>query len=415
MSLFKKNKNDIQELELSDKHMGLRFALFVGFLIIGLSAIAYFVTTAFSEDPGWQTIEPTDKSFMVEGEFTFNYNLGCGEKSATDEKRALRAAYSEALGNAYKLFDVYRAYPDIINVKYINSHPNEVLTVHEDLYKAFELLETFENRSIYLAPVQAQYRNLFGCTDDGSAATFDPYKDRETEAFIGEIVSFTSDSSSVAIELLGENKLRLNLSDEYLSYAAENGIDIYIDFSWLTNAFVADLVAEELISAGYTRGYLLSYDGYVRYLDANENSYAVKIYDRYGSEVFTACEAVCAPISALVQLRDYPIHSRCEGDYYRYADGIFASRYVDTDGFYKSSVHDINAYSESVGCAEIALTLSAAFIADEINADILATAETRDIHSVWCEEHVIRYTAEGSIFEKVYSGDDVRYTTQLVK
>ena len=96
MALFKKKKNDIQEIELSEKHVGLRFALVIIFLLIGLACIAFFLISLLSEDDGWQTIAPSNTSIStLESEFTLNYNLGSGEISATNEKKALAKSKRE--------------------------------------------------------------------------------------------------------------------------------------------------------------------------------------------------------------------------------------------------------------------------------------------------------------------------------
>jgi len=63
MSLFKKKK-DIEEIELSEKHVGLRWTLVAVFLAVGLICIAVFLFSLLGEEEGWQTIAPTDKSFM---------------------------------------------------------------------------------------------------------------------------------------------------------------------------------------------------------------------------------------------------------------------------------------------------------------------------------------------------------------
>ncbi len=410
MSLFKRKKEKL-ELEVSEKHMGLRLALAAVFLVIGIGALGFFLIQLLSEEPGWQTIELSDNTVVSKQEFTFEYNLGQGELSATEEKRELQKAYSSAMERAYKLFDARCGYGEnFVNMHYINLHPNQVLTVDPRLYSAFALLDSYDDRSRYLAPVQAQYRNLFSCTDDVTAATLDPYKNEETFALVGELTDFANDPSDISIELLDNYQIRLNVSDEYLSYLNENGIEILVDFSWMMNAFVVDCVSDELISKGFTRGYLLSYDGYARYLDADDNSYNIRIYDRVGNTVYPAAVAECKNVRSLAQFRDYPINTFGAADYYGYSDGSYASRYLGQNGLYQSASHDLVAYSSDKGCAEIALTASHIFIAENLDRSKLDSAAEQGIFTVWCEERVICSTDKAFEPTELYENGEIRYT-----
>ena len=170
MGLFNR-KNEIQKLEVSEKHVGLRFALVILLLVVGLGCIAFALIGLLGEEPGWQIVELDDQNYMDEGEFTLYYDLGQGELSATEEKRELQKVYGNEMMRVYRLFDALRSYDGINNISYINQHPNEILTVDVTLYRAFSLLETYGDRSVFLAPLQTQYRNLFSSDSDTNADT----------------------------------------------------------------------------------------------------------------------------------------------------------------------------------------------------------------------------------------------------
>ena len=78
--------------------------------------------------------------------------------------------------------------------------------------------------------------------------------------------------------MLGDNKVCLNVSDEYLAFLQENGVDSLIDFGWLKNAFVVDYLAEVMIARGYTLGAITSYDGYTRNFDSLNTEYAFNVF-----------------------------------------------------------------------------------------------------------------------------------------
>ncbi len=409
MRLFKKKKEQL-ELEVSEKHVGLRLILAMVFLVIGLGALGFFLFRLLGEDPGWQTIELSNKSLVSEQEIIFEYDLGRGELSAAAEKRDLQKAYTTAMERVYKLFNARNGYEGLVNMHYISLHPNRVLTVDPDLYAAFALAEAHGDRSVYYAPIQEQYRNLFSCTDDITAATLDPYKDQETLALVTKLAEYSNNPSDIRVDLLGNNQIQLTVSDTYLAYAQEHGIELLVDFSWLTNAFVLDCVADELIYQGFTRGYLISYDGYARYLDADNNAYTVRIFDRVDTTVYPAAIFEYKNIRSLVQLRDYPLNTFGAADYYGYADGSHASRFLGQNGLYQTALHDLTAYSSNKGCAETALTLSPAFIAKELDQAKLTTAAEQGIFAVWCTDRVIRFTDTALDLRELYEHDDIRYT-----
>lgn len=411
MSLFEKKKESTT-IEVSEKHVRLRVVFAAVFLAIGLIALGVFLIQLLSEDSGWQTIEPSDKSFMAVDNISLNYDLGRGELSATSEKRKLQTAYTAALSRVYKLFDVDTAYEGLINLQYLNDHPGEILTVDPDLYTAFSLLESYGDRSVYLAPIQAQYNNLFSCTDDITAASFDPRRNEEALAFITELAAFASDPLAIQVELLGNNQLRLTMSEAYLTFVTEHEIDVLLDFARLMNAFVVDAVANELIAKGYTRGYLSSYDGYTRYLDSESNSYTINIYDRVDRITYPAAQMECINVGALVQMRDYPLRNYDTVNYYSYSDGGYASRYLGMDGLYRAALPDLVTYSVDKSCAEMALAFSPIFIADTLDESKLTEAAANGMHSVWCTDRVVHFT-DGSVTPKnLYSDDMVQYTTQ---
>ncbi len=411
MRLFGK-KNEIRELELSEKHVGLRIVLVVLLLAIGLGSIAAFLLSLLNEKPGWQTIAFEDTSLISEGEFTFNYELGRTELSPNKEKRAVQACYADALGKAYKLFDSYRSYEGILNVYDLCQKPNEVLTVDSELYDAFAYLQSRKDRSIYLAPLQSAYRNIFLSNHDTEAASHDPHRNEDARAFATQIAAFASDPSAIDVELMQDHKVCLRVSDEYLAFLAEYEIRELVSFSYLTNAFVIDCVADALIQNGFSYGFLHSYDGYTRYLDASANRYAVTLYVRDGANVYPAALAERENISALVMFRNYPLNERNAENYYAYSDGTFATQYIDArDGLYKSACNDLVAYtvSQEKGCAALALSMSQAYICETLDEKMLLQASDEGIFSVWNDGFTLVYNDPNLALSELYDYDGVSF------
>ena len=106
------------------------------------------------------------------------------------------------------------------------------MTVDSALYSAFELIRDNGSRYPYLAPVYTEYKGLFSCENDSEAEEFDPMLNSEVRGFVDETLTYVNNPDAIDIELLGENKLRLNVSDEYADFASQNDIGEYLDRQW---------------------------------------------------------------------------------------------------------------------------------------------------------------------------------------
>lgn len=405
----------VERIELSQTHIGLRLGFVILFLVIAVSAFAYGISTLFTADPGWQTVEAsTSAAANNSGDFTFLYELGAGDQSATAEKRALVNVYTEAAVTAYRLFSADESFEGVTNVYDLNQHPNETLTVDGALYEAFGLLERYGDRSVYLGPVYELYNDLFFCQEDWQTQDFDPYVNPVISDYYMEVAAYAKDRSSVQIELLGDHQVRLRVSEEYLAFAQDNGTSRFIDFSWLTNAFIADYLAETLAKQGYTHGSLSSYDGFVRNLDSRELDYAMNLYDFADGSLRPAGVMNYRGPRGMVYLRDYPLNEEDGRRMYRLKTGEIRTNYLSTgDGRCKSAVHDLIAYSDTMGCAEIALRIAPIYVADSLDAAALEALAASGIQSIRMEDRVIRGTDAGLTLTDLYEGEDVRYTASL--
>ena len=405
----------VERIELSWENYKGRLIAAVVFLAVGVWLLARAAAGFFGTDPGWQTIEADSSAEgTCASDFTFLYELGAEGRSAAAEKRTLTAAYTEAAANAYRLFNAYESFEGVTNVYDLNQHPNEVLTVDDALYSAFALLEQYGNRSAYLGPVYEVYNGLFSCEEDWQAADFDPYVNADIAAFYAEAASYARDSESVRVELLGDGQVRLYVSEEYLAFARDNDTTRFLDFYWLTNAFVTDYLAEALIEQGFTCGALASYDGFIRNLDRRESAYTLNLYDREGEVVYPAAVMGYQGPRSIVYLRGYPAGSQDSWRFYRTESGEIRTAYVDvSDGLCKSAADDLVCYSDA-GCAETLLRMIPLYVTDTLRAEELADLTLRGVYTVWPEEQAVCYTDPDLTLTDLYSGDDVSYVERLI-
>lgn len=341
--------------------------------VIGVAALTYAAVSYFRGDSGWHTIELSSGSdATLSDEIRVEYCLGAEGRTAYAERRELISIYSDALWYAEKLFDCKTGYIDLNNMFYINNHINEVIEVPEYLYNIFVLMEKYSDRHIYLGPLYGDYSSLMYSATDEEAAMYDPAYSESQAEYVARIAAFASDKDSVNIELMSDNRIVLRVSEEYASYAADMEIVNYIDFYWMRNAFVVDYVADALEAAGYTNGFVISYDGYLRNLNGRGEEYAYQLVDRKGNEIRNVGTLLYTKPLSAVMFKNFGLNSKETQHYYEYADGTISHVYVDvSDGMCKSSLNNLLVYSYQKSCGEMLLASANAYIADTFDVSVL--------------------------------------------
>ena len=405
----------VDKIELSDEHKRLRLILTAVFLIIGAFFIAYGVANLSSKEAGWTEIEVSSSELNCSEDFVFIYCLVESGTSATAENKALTARYTEISEYAFRMFTNDVEYENVHNMYYISRHPNEEMAVDDVLYNAFSLIKESGDRKLYLAPVYEQYDGIFYCTEEYQAAEYDPRKNQEVADYYKAIAVFANDERMIDLELLGDNRICLRVADEYLKFASENEIESFIDFYWMKNAFIADYLAEEMLSAGFSRGCISSVDGFTRNLDNSTEYYAYTFYDKSGSVIYPVSSIQYTGPLGIVYLHDYALNS-AQPYYYAYSEGEIRTPYLDTkDGLCRSSVSDLVCYGRELSCSEILLKMTPVYIADSFNKDDLTKLSEEGIFALFCENRRICYNDADLIMTGLYSDGNEQYEAVLIK
>ncbi|MCD8118558.1 MAG: hypothetical protein LUE29_03595 [Lachnospiraceae bacterium] len=459
----KKEKNDkiikpgfrrVENINLSDQNFRIRLVVVVFLIVVAVSAFMYGIYSWLSVDAGWYEIEAGSSAETLEAqELYLYYNIGAGETGAYTEYRTLITTYTGLVDEAYKLFSD-ESFDDCNNLNYLNNHINETVTVDTALYEALSLLDEYESRYIYFAPIYATYESLYSCSYDEETVNFDPAENDVIAEYFEEIVAFANDPDSVRIELLEDNQVMLVVSEEYQAYAEGNAITEYVDFFLLANAFEVDYIAEKLIADGYTAGTLSSYDGYTRTLgasgddtisetvgvraiaapaddnssasetdtdentDATENTdgtdiaaaleWSLSLSDRVDQTIYEAGNMTYSGALSVVTFRDYPVYTMDELHYYSLSDGEIRTPYIDlTDGYCKASIHNLVVFSDTAGCAELMIRTLPLYAANAFDREAVEALATDGIDSVIIEDEVISCTTDEVVFTEVHEGYDV--------
>ena len=400
----------VKSIEISDEKRKLKLILIVILLALGISLIVWSVANFLTVPAGWETIQVnTGLEETCAGDFVFQYLLGDGEQAANREKIAIAEIYTDATKTAFQIFHESLLFDGVHNVAYLNQHVNEELEVPGVLYNAFALLEQYDNKALYLAPVYQEYIGMFLSDEDWVAKDYDPDQDEEQSAYFTEILAFTTDENAVKLELLGNNKVKLSVSSEYQQYAQKHEITNFIDFYWMKNAFIVDYLAEQLTNAGYTKGSISSFDGFSRNMDAADRRYQLNIFDRVEQSIYQAGVLNYTGALSMVSLRNYPTSSLAVQQYHQWDDGSYTSCHIDpVDGRSKSAINDLISYGKNITCSEILLKLYPVYVTESF--DVEALEAITGVDTIYCEGRIIYTSSATAEITQLYKKGNIEYT-----
>lgn len=373
--------------ELSDKNRTLRWILIIGFSCIALISLIIGLRAVLVTEPGWEIVESATTEVNTSADFVFSYCYGQTEEDSSTEKKRLTLLYSDLSVNAHRIFTQ--------EMQKVNNAIEQPVTVDPALYEALDLVHRSGNRHLYLAPVYGVYNPIFLSSTEEEAEMYSPWHNREVGDYVEELASFCSDPEMIDLQLLENNQVRLKISDAYAAYAEENEITEFVDFGWMTNAFVADYLAEELTKAGFTNGYLSSFDGFTRNLVSSEQ-FTLNLFDRQGSGIYMpATFQYHKPISS-VFLRDFPMGERDRFHYYAFDNNGTAkivSAFIEpASGYDWNAVASMTGYSYEKSCAEILMQLAPVFTVDILDEAALEAMTEEKIYTLWFSDKVLHAT-----------------------
>lgn len=351
-----------EQVELSQKNIPLRIVLVVLALVIAGISFASAIGEVGKVQPGWQEILTTNPQTLAAQDFVLAYNLGTGSLSPKAEQQKVSALYTQVMDETAQALS-NQPVSGVNNLYTLNSQPNVDVPVEPALYETFRVLENAGSRIAYYAPVAEQYDSLFACTYDEEAVQFDPQRDKAAGEFAARIAAYAQDKTAVQVRLLPDNTLRLEVSQEYLDYAQENGVDTFVDFGILRNALLCDAAADALVQAGYVQGVLSSLDGYARSLCGEE--FALNVFEQQDGKIKNVGIVTYSGPAALVTFRAFPVSEGDTVNFYTYADGTVITPYLNERGISHAAAPSLSALSPSGTAANLALRMLPAFAGED--------------------------------------------------
>lgn len=404
----KRYPKPVTKVQLEEKNVKLRIILIIIFVIIAGVCIGIGVSSYFGTDAGWTIIEVDYDENNNASEFVFAYELGTTDVSPSTEKKMVSNIYTNAIIKAYQLFDEQVEYGDVKNIYYINHHPNEEIKIDKVLYDCFETLNKYHNRIIYFEEIFAQYYNLFTVEADFQASVFDPLKNEEIKNYFLDVIKYVNDEAHIQLLLLGNNTIKLYVSDEYLNYMNENDLSTYLNLQYLKNAFIIDYICSELINEGYTTGYITSYDGYTRNIDTRNNEYQYNIKNKHDNYIITAASFNYTSNQSIIYLRNYSSNDTDGYLYYEYQDGTRKTRYFDVnDGIDKTVSSNMIALAKDKTCSELLLEILPVYINEVIDLEQIEVLKNNNINTIYIDNKTIYYNGVLT-FKNIYQNYGVR-------
>lgn len=395
----------VQRMEISDSHAKRNIILICIFATIAVCAMVYFLYTLLSGNSGWQEIKVSPGVASCAGDVTLHYDIGSGEDSARAEYKKLYSLYETGVIKAYRLFDAEETYTSMNNLASLNRQPNQTLEVDAALYNALQLLQDSGSRYLYFGPLSWEYRALFCCEEDAYAAEIDPLRSAAAKDYFAKVAAFAADPAHVQVQLLGENRVCLQVSDEYLQFAEQAELPLFIDMGRLRNAFAVDYLAELLQENGLTHGMLNTVDGFSRTLD-DRDPFRYSIIACTNNTVYSAGEVAYRGPRSFVWLHDYPVQSDSSSQYYVYADGTIVTDYLDmTDGVSRTARHELLCSSAEKSCAQLLLEALPAYATASWDANALQP----QTDLVLCEGDTLYYRGDGLAPASVYADDAITF------
>ncbi len=350
---------------LADKNKPISGKMLIALVLILIGVIGVILVVGpknKKEETGWTTIgalEATGKSCSADVHLI--YDIGHTDMKPSKELKTIQTIYSNGAISACVLFDAEEETVGIRNLWYINHHIGEEVAVDSALYTVFEALRKNGSRDLYGGVLQEYYEELMKTLD---TQVFD-------RAFAETLGSFASSDESVCLHLLGNNKVKLTVSDEYRRQAKAKNYENYLDFGWMRNACRMDYLANLFIQNGYTHGYFQSSEGFYRYLDpAVQETHAFQIQGKQNGNVTRLGEASFEGPGSVIRYQNYEIGLTEQSKFHEVPGGGQIGPYINlTDGLCKTALPDFVVVGKEKGCLDTLLRSKDLYMAERFDEE----------------------------------------------
>lgn len=369
----------VQKVDLPEKVTVRRKILFALAIAIAVASFVYGISALINPASGWEEIQFSGSGINCSGDFTLMYETGRSGAASVAERKFLTNLFSETMTAGYRLFSLTEDFDDTVSIHQINTHPNEELTVDPVLFTALKTLCSDGARTVYLGPVYDQYRSVFYSDSPEEALNYDPVGNPEVAEYVREVLPWCLDPEAIELLFPGENRVFLRVSDAYLDFAREYAIDNLIDVFVYADAFIADALADRMISAGMVHGCVSSTTGFIRNLDDPGKQYTLLLSDGRGKST----EAYYTGGVSAVMLSDHALASGGTPWYFQAADGSVRVPYLSPrNGECVAPVHILVGMASGSSCGKLLGEILPVWFSGKVDGAELIRMEQKRISAV---------------------------------
>jgi nitrogen regulatory protein PII-like uncharacterized protein len=168
-----------------------------------------------------------------------------------------------------------------------------------------------------------------------------------------------------------------------------------------------DIIADTLITNGYTRGYISSCDGYFRSLSGLD-SYTYSIGDKVEKGYLNACQMEIKRGIRGVCYRAYDLYPNARKRYYILSDGTVRSFYIDeATGISMNSCQTMMFYSEHETIVDIVLKTNKYYINTIIDKAGISSL-SNSIKTIYVTNNKVYYNDDITL-KNLFDNGEIKY------
>ncbi len=282
-----------------------RLILFLCFALLAVGSFTWGVVQLGHRERGYQTIDTDDAygDVLFRAGLTLRYWAEGSSAEIRDLTERVSRVYSDSLYTHFRLLDPDQVYDGITNLASLNASPGEVLPVPSRLAAvlrdALEKTEQGIGYSVLAGPLFREWQTLLYLEDP---EPFDPLNSLEEAERLKSLTGALRDPSAASLAL-SESKDQTFACLQVAPFLSDlmNALELsapVLDLALLHDAYLMDLVAEDLLAAGYDQGVLYSRSGLTRCLRPGETLSVVPDNTHPANVLSASAPAAAARFSA---------------------------------------------------------------------------------------------------------------------
>lgn len=332
----------------------VRLILFILAVVVAVGAFTAGILGLGHRESGYQDVEFTDQAKVeIYGSGLHLKYYAEGSSGEIRMKiKEVQNMYSQAALRAWRLTSADTETPGIVNLAWLNSHPGESGTLDPDLYRiledALEKTARGEGYSLFAGPLHREWQDLRYLDEP---QPFDPVMNENEAGRLARLTALVNDPASFSLALNAEDRTAcLTVAPDAARTLSDLETDAPIlDLNLLRDAYMLRIIARDLVSTGWTEGYLYTDSGLSVMLKA-EGTAAYGIWYAAGDTAAECGETTLPSPSAYCQWTAFHPEGKRYG-YYAVQDGAAVRlRHPLTDA--RTGGFGDLAMTVSVGCSQ---------------------------------------------------------------